>query len=568
MTQPSTQTSIPPATPARLVQPARKSRLKVTRRPQSVIGQPQNATDQPQGAAEHRSQSATARSLQPSLPSAGPALNCLYFQRGECHSCAWLAVPYAEQLARKQARAARLLAPFTGAAGEPIAWQPAEASLPENFRNKVKLVVTGSIAHPRLGILRDPRTGEGTDLRNCPLPTLGIRTAIAPIARFITACALQPYNMHTDTGVLKYVIIMEAPSGELMVRFVVRRRGVQGVIFKHFAQLREAVPMLQVCSINVQPEHKAIIEGAEEILVSEAGLLPMDLRLVEMRDETGPSGEIGTGDAANPSDETGPSDEIGTGDAANPSGETSPGDAASRNDAASQSSPAAASADLRLFVTPGAFFQTNTMMAEALYSRAAQWLGKSALPETASASAGETASTHADATTSTDASTVTHASAHAAMRTVWDLYCGVGGFGLAIAQANPHTQIVGIETAGAAVAAAQATAEAAGLTARTQFVQADALAWARQTEANGAALPDAIVVNPPRRGIGAELARWINDSGAPHVLYSSCNAVTLARDLAEMPAYTVTKAQVVDMFAHTEHFETIVLLTRKVSGAA
>ncbi|WP_311590612.1 hypothetical protein [Trueperella bernardiae] len=69
-------------------------------------------------------------------------------------------------------------------------------------------------------------------------------------------------------------------------------------------------------------------------------------------------------------------------------------------------------------------------------------------------------------------------------------------------------------------------------------------------------------MNPPRRGIGPELAEWIARSGVETVLYSSCNVRSLAKDVAAMGGFDVVKAQVVDMFPHTEHFETVCLLRR------
>jgi 23S rRNA (uracil747-C5)-methyltransferase len=71
-----------------------------------------------------------------------------------------------------------------------------------------------------------------------------------------------------------------------------------------------------------------------------------------------------------------------------------------------------------------------------------------------------------------------------------------------------------------------------------------------------------VVVNPPRRGIGAELAGWLERSDAAHVLYSSCNVASLARDLAAMPSLRPVKARVFDMFPQTTHFEVMVLLER------
>jgi 23S rRNA (uracil747-C5)-methyltransferase len=170
---------------------------------------------------------------------------------------------------------------------------------------------------------------------------------------------------------------------------------------------------------------------------------------------------------------------------------------------------------LELALRPQGFFQTNTQVAAALYAQARDW-----------------------------ASAIDPA-------TVWDLYCGVGGFALACTA--PGRSITGVEVSAEAVAAASATAPS-GVT----FVAGDATEWALGQPA----APELVVVNPPRRGIGAELAGWLEASGAPHVIYSSCNAETLADDLARMPSLRPVEARVLDMFPHTTHYEVIVLLAR------
>jgi 23S rRNA (uracil747-C5)-methyltransferase len=71
-----------------------------------------------------------------------------------------------------------------------------------------------------------------------------------------------------------------------------------------------------------------------------------------------------------------------------------------------------------------------------------------------------------------------------------------------------------------------------------------------------------VVVNPPRRGLGERLDAWLEASGSPAILYSSCNAVTLARDIAALPSYRPVRARVFDMFPQTGHYETMVLLER------
>lgn len=173
-------------------------------------------------------------------------------------------------------------------------------------------------------------------------------------------------------------------------------------------------------------------------------------------------------------------------------------------------------AGLELALRPQGFFQTNTVVATALYAQARSW---------------------ADAIDPA---------------TVWDLYCGVGGFARACT-ANGRS-ITGVELSTEAVAAASATAPAG-----VRFVAGDATTWALAQPAG----PGLVIVNPPRRGIGAELAGWLEASATEHVIYSSCNAESLARDLAAMPSLRPVEARVLDMFPHTTHYEVIVLLGRE-----
>ena len=173
--------------------------------------------------------------------------------------------------------------------------------------------------------------------------------------------------------------------------------------------------------------------------------------------------------------------------------------------------------DLRL--RPQSFFQTNTGVAAALYRQAAAWV------------------------------------AEKSPASVWDLYCGVGGFALHVAE--PSREVVGIETSVEAVASARLSAQEAGLD-RVTFEAGDATAFALAAER----APDLVVVNPPRRGLGEDLSRWLEGSSARHVVYSSCHAGSLARDLALMPSLRPRQAQVLDMFPQTAHYEVLTLLER------
>ena len=145
---------------------------------------------------------------------------------------------------------------------------------------------------------------------------------------------------------------------------------------------------------------------------------------------------------------------------------------------------------------------------------------------------------------------------------VWDLYCGVGGFGLHLAgpagSGAGARSVLGVEVSEQAIESARLSAAERGIA--STWIAADATSWI--TEQPPASRPDLVVVNPPRRGIGTTLAGWLEDSGVPHVLYSSCNVDSLARDLAAMPSLRPVSAQLLDMFPHTGHHEVLTLLSR------
>ena len=174
---------------------------------------------------------------------------------------------------------------------------------------------------------------------------------------------------------------------------------------------------------------------------------------------------------------------------------------------------------LELRLPPRAFFQTNTAVAAGLYEQARAWAAKRQRWE------------------------------------VWDLYCGVGGFALSLA--GDGRRVVGVESSAEAIDAAQRSAASAGFI-DTAFLADDATHWARRQDS----VPDLVVVNPPRRGLGPDLAGWLESSGVPTVIYSSCNPETLERDLASMPSLRPIEARLFDMFPQTEHLEVMVLLER------
>lgn len=177
---------------------------------------------------------------------------------------------------------------------------------------------------------------------------------------------------------------------------------------------------------------------------------------------------------------------------------------------------------ITMHLRPQSFFQTNTSVARQLYDQASAWID-----EVGPAS-------------------------------MWDLYCGVGGF--ALHAARPGRAVTGIETSREAIRSAKQSAREAGLT-DVRFAADDATEHALRARSD--ALPELVAVNPPRRGIGETLATWLEESDVEHVVYSSCNPVTLAKDLARMPSLRLRRARVLDMFPQTGHLEAVTLLSRR-----
>jgi len=75
---------------------------------------------------------------------------------------------------------------------------------------------------------------------------------------------------------------------------------------------------------------------------------------------------------------------------------------------------------------------------------------------------------------------------------------------------------------------------------------------------------DLIVVDPPRTGIGAEIAALLVQVAAPALVYVSCDPATLARDLRALVAggYAIESVTLADLFPQTFHLETVVVLRR------
>jgi 23S rRNA (uracil1939-C5)-methyltransferase len=179
---------------------------------------------------------------------------------------------------------------------------------------------------------------------------------------------------------------------------------------------------------------------------------------------------------------------------------------------------------LELEMSHGAFFQTNTEMAERLYAVAGEFAGLSG---------GER---------------------------VFDLFCGIGTIGLTMARSAG--EVWGVEIVPEAIADAERNARANGIE-NARFVAANARTGVRPL-VEEAGKPDVIVLDPPRAGLSQKIVRRVIECEALRIVYVSCNPTTLAPNAAQLgeAGYRLRRVRPVDMFPQTPHIECVALFEK------
>ena len=145
-------------------------------------------------------------------------------------------------------------------------------------------------------------------------------------------------------------------------------------------------------------------------------------------------------------------------------------------------------------------------------------------------------------------------------QTVLDAYCGVGTIGLA--SAAKAKSVLGVELNRSAVNCAIQNAKANGIT-NARFLCADATSAIQRMAQQGEQV-DVVFLDPPRAGSTPEFLQAVCQLAPERVVYISCNPETQRRDLEYLTArgWKADFIQPVDLFPHTEHVETVVLLSK------
>ena len=154
---------------------------------------------------------------------------------------------------------------------------------------------------------------------------------------------------------------------------------------------------------------------------------------------------------------------------------------------------------------------------------------------------------------------------------VLDIYCGIGTIGLCIANSaqsagTPIKSLIGIEYIKQAVVDAEHNAALNGIT-NANFYDGDAGKVLADLSEIGKLADnyDVVILDPPRKGCDKKLLDTAVSVNPDRIVYVSCNAATLARDLKMLRelGYEPKKVQPVDMFPFAGHVETVCMLTRK-----
>jgi 23S rRNA (uracil1939-C5)-methyltransferase len=184
---------------------------------------------------------------------------------------------------------------------------------------------------------------------------------------------------------------------------------------------------------------------------------------------------------------------------------------------------------LRFKITPFSFFQTNSLGAEVLYSKAREYVLSGGFGDVAGSKP-----------------------------VIYDLYTGTGTIAQMLSPVA--SKVIGVEIVAEAVEAAKKNAAQNGLT-NCEFIADDVLKALDNIEIK----PDFIVLDPPRDGIHPKALEKIIDYGVDRMVYISCKPTSLARDLVTLQerGYKVEKCCCVDMFPNTGHVETVVKLSLK-----
>lgn len=461
--------------------------------------------------------------------------------RGYC-GCEWLDIPYSEQLMRKDEYMRELFEPLVTQQGKNCAdllrsivpmkctKDRAPHNMPRCFRHKVatpfaplpesfasrapksnsKVQTNARMSGIACGFF-EPGTHHIIPCDFCPSEVPGARKILNFIAKDAARLNIKAYNENTQIGILRHAILRFSRScNEIMLVIVTRTR--------NFAQKKllvqdilSAFPHITTVVQNVNPKNTNAMLGNYNVVLFGSGKIHDKL--------LGCTFEIG----------------------------------------------------------PVSFFQTNPEQTEILYQTAIDGIkrvcntDKSTNDTLNYVSHGapinnKRLDTSALVCTRGKEQLATQEQADQHIIRIMDAYCGCGTIGICVASQIKNALVIGFDQVEDSIERAKKNRRLNHLKTRCVYSCEDATRFMQDFAYanNGASRFEAIIMDPPRAGSTPEFIKAAASLGPKCIAYISCNPQTQVRDLAEFYrcGYSVESITPVDMFPHTPHVETVVLMSK------
>lgn len=400
--------------------------------------------------------------LEPSpLETASPA--CPHF--GECGGCVYQSLPYETQLELKQAQVKQLLDEVCQSEYE---FEPIKPS-PDcwNYRNKMEfsfgnLYKDGPLA---LGLHRKNSFYDIVTTDQCQLVQKDFCKVLSCVLELYQEASVSFYHKVTHQGYLRHLLVRRAAkTGELLIALVTAGA-------EQLAQGQEEERLLEqlkarLLSLSLSGQLVGILQIENH---READVIQADSTRVLYGQEYFTEELLG----------------------------------------------------IQFQISTFSFFQTNSLGAEVLYTKAREYVGETR------------------------------------DKVIFDLYSGTGTIAQVLAPVA--RKVIGVEIVEEAVEAARENAARNGLS-NVEFLAGDVLKKLDEITER----PDLIVLDPPRDGVHPKALAKIIEYGVEHLVYISCKPTSLARDLVVLQerGYEVKKVCCVDMFPQTSGIETVCLLSK------
>lgn len=505
--------------------------------------------------------------------------DCEFFENG-CGGCQFGRLRYGAQLALKESQVrSRLerIACLQDPVIRPIIGMDDEdndGSGPYRYRNKAQFPVsTGGIITRKGGIvenLGDPAVGffrakshEVVDCGDCYLQSLPAMAAADALRRFMEEDHITAWDPKWEKGLIRHLIVKTGfYTGEVMVVIVINGNGIPNV--------QKLVEMLDDAIYDVGYSLESVVVNIK-------------------KGEAGAGGGAGAGAGGK---KRGSRSGGGSKAARRPKAGAGPDIMGDKNVVVA-GKPVIIDrvGGLEFEISPMSFYQVNPVQMKRLYDKVREYCGF----DTEAGGAGNTIAAEAPADVIMDGA---EQQDNEDKPVVLDLYCGIGTIGLYCADAAKA--VVGIESVKEAVIDANRNAVINNIVnvryicgkaeeilpqymkAAQSIESSENVDSAERTEntvnADGADNPGRIdpelavlihsaeiaILDPPRAGCRPELLEAVANSGVDRIVYISCDAATLARDIKLLGdlGYRFIEATPVDMFPWTGHVETVALLSK------